>query len=96
LEKRFSSTDAPRLDPPELEDAVKTLANGLQFQDVDSPVESTRMQRAQATVAYITLCQKGQYTVDEEQRQLIQAWHNRERSGPVQRILNQALGKIDR
>lgn len=96
LEKRFSSAEAPRLDLAQLEATVIALANGLLFRDVDLPVENTRIQRAQATVAYVAVCRKAPYIVSQEQRQLVRAWHSRERSGPVQRILIEALGEIDR
>ncbi|KAJ9242013.1 hypothetical protein DTO169E5_3234 [Paecilomyces variotii] len=91
LEKRFSSAEAPRSDLADLEATVIALANGLLFRDVDLPGETTRIQRAQAMVAYIAICRKVPYIVSQEQRQLLRAWHGRERSGPVQRILTQAI-----
>lgn len=95
LDERLSRIDDRDMDPSQLKASLVALADRLLFREVDLPLETTRTKRAQATVGYITVCQRVKFRVSETQRQRIVAWLGQERSGPVQRILSQALGKLD-
>ncbi|KAL2007106.1 hypothetical protein VTN00DRAFT_8544 [Thermoascus crustaceus] len=95
LDERLSRIDDRDMDPSQLEASLVALADRLLFREVDLPLETIRTKRAQATAGYITVCQRVKFRVPETPRQRIVAWLGQERSGPVQRILSQALGKLD-
>jgi len=72
------------------------LAGELLTREIDVSVETIRTERAQAAIAYIVLSQQRGFEINEALCQSIQSWRARERSGPVQQILDQALAKLIR
>lgn len=83
------------LDTGELEGALGELADRLLFRDLDPTVEGLRTKRAKAANEYIAVSRQTGFVVGESARQSIAAWLARERAAPVQRILNDALRKLD-
>lgn len=84
------------LDAGELEGAMGELADRLLFRDLDPTIESLRTKRARAAEEYIAVSRQAGFGVRESARQSIAAWLTQERAAPIQRILNDALRKLDK
>ncbi|KAK2806916.1 proteasome component M29 [Onygenales sp. PD_10] len=87
---------APKADElnPDFSAALHSLSDQLLFRDLDLSIETTRLQRAQAALAYITVCKGITMEVPNAQRQQVEQWLAAERSSQVQTILRQTLEKI--
>ncbi|BCR84994.1 ECM29 family proteasome component [Aspergillus chevalieri] len=96
LEEWTSPTDGRGVDVHSIQGPLSMLAGELLTREIDVSVETIRTERAQAAIAYIVLSQQRGFEINEALCQSIQSWRARERSGPVQQILDQALAKLIR
>jgi hypothetical protein len=92
---RLSREDGKLLGLGELELPVTALANRLLFHDDQLATETIRSKRAQAAEQYIIVCRQAGFALDGHVQRSITAWLTQERSEPTQRILNQALQKLE-
>jgi hypothetical protein len=100
--KLFFDALSDQLSPPhsgisnlgELESSMVEFANRLLFRAVDLPVESVRNKRAQATLAYTTVCETAKFRLAPRPRHQVETWLRQEKSEPVQKTLYQVLEKL--
>lgn len=78
----------------ELQGPLAALVGSLLSAEIDASVEGIRRGRAQAAVAYITLCRQAGLEVDGTIARMVPSWREAERSGPVQQVLDQALSML--
>lgn len=78
-------------DLSELEEPLTVLAGELFRRPVDTSVEAIRRDRAQAAVAYISLCRQAGLKLNGELGETIKNWREGERSTAVQQTLEEAL-----
>jgi proteasome component ECM29 len=71
------------------------LAEQLLFRNFDLVVESARIKRAQAALSFTIVCDRAKVVVPDSQRQVMDDWLLKERSGPVQTVLRQVVRKFD-
>lgn len=81
--------EASELESPFIEFAARLL-----FGTTDISLEAFRSKRATATVTFLSVCEEGKFQIPDAIRQRIAEWVEEERSEPVQRILQQAQGKL--
>ncbi|PGH14861.1 hypothetical protein AJ80_05787 [Polytolypa hystricis UAMH7299] len=77
----------------DFEAAISLVADGLLFTDIDLGIESSRSKRAQAALSLSAISEKSLGGLSVSHRGAIAGWLAAERSGQVQTILRQALGK---
>ncbi|KAK2768836.1 proteasome component M29 [Arachnomyces sp. PD_36] len=78
----------------ELESAFVAFAGRLLFGETDISLEAVRSKRATAAVTFLSICGQDKFDVPPGIRQRIAEWAKQERAEPVQRILQQAQGKL--
>jgi len=92
---RSSASEAPSwASCKEFESTLMSLADHLLFRALDLGLESTRSKRAQAVLSFTRVCEQAKVPVADSQRRIVGEWLAAERSGPVQAILRQVLGKF--
>lgn len=70
---------------------LTALADQTLTGEVDGSVEAIRKGRAEAILAYLKLCPHAQAGVPDTLIVRVREWRASERSGPVQRLLDEAL-----
>lgn len=80
--------------PGELQTPLESLIKELLLREVDVSAEVIRKERAQATLAYIQLCQKTGFAVPEQLRSSVIIWRESERSEQVQHVLGVVAEKL--
>lgn len=70
---------------------LTALAEKILTGEVDGSVEAIRKGRAEAILAYLKLCPHAQAGVPDTLIVRVREWRASERSGPVQRLLDEAL-----
>lgn len=70
---------------------LTALADKILTGDVDGSVEVIRKGRAEAILAYLKLCPHAQAGVPDTLLVCVRQWRASERSGPVQRLLDEVL-----
>lgn len=71
--------------------ALTALADKTLTSELEGSVEAIRKGRAEAILAYLRLCPHAQTGVPDALITSVREWRARERSGPVQRLLDEAL-----
>lgn len=70
---------------------LTALADQTLTREVDGSIEAIRKGRAEAILAYLKLCPHAQAGVPDTLIVRVREWRASERSGPVQRLLDEAL-----